>query len=69
MEHKPPEKLLLKSNEASQMLGISERTLWGLGKQRKIPVVKIGRATRYDIADIKRFIEQAKGASLIEQQS
>lgn len=55
-------RLLLTPHEAAQALSISERTLWQLSKDCYIPVVKIGRAVRYAISDLERFIEAQKTA-------
>lgn len=58
----PP--LLLTSRDAARLLAISERTLWGLTKVGKIPVVRIGRSIRYDRHDLTRWIEQNKTIGL-----
>jgi excisionase family DNA binding protein len=51
---------LLKSKDAAAYLAVSERTLWNLTKFRHIPAVQIGRAVRYDIADLDSFISESK---------
>jgi excisionase family DNA binding protein len=56
----PAERLLLKPDEASAALSISPRLLWGLTKAGEIPAVRIGRAVRYDPADLRRWIEAQK---------
>lgn len=45
---------------ASRYLAISERKLWGMSKSNIIPVVRLGRAVRYDQRDLDAFILQAK---------
>jgi excisionase family DNA binding protein len=51
---------LLKPREAAEFLQVSERTLWTMSKTGGLPRVQIGRAVRYDLADLNRWIEQAK---------
>ena len=53
-------KLLLTPNEASGMLSISPRTLWALTQAGAIPVVRIGRSTRYDQRDLIAYIDSQK---------
>ena len=57
------ERLLLTSKEAAKALNICERTLYGLTKSGELPVVRIGRAVRYDVADLRAYIEQTKKSS------
>ncbi len=53
--------LLVDSREAARMLAVSPRTLWSLSSPRgPVPVVKIGRAVRFKVADLERFVEAAK---------
>jgi len=47
---------LLKVKEAAQLLNVSVSTLYGWAWQRRIPFVKVGRALRFDKADLERFI-------------
>ena len=51
---------LMKSKQAAEYLCISERKLWDLQKSQRIPVVRIDRAVRYDIADLDSFIDEFK---------
>jgi excisionase family DNA binding protein len=53
-------KLLWTSREAAAALCISDRTLWKLTKEGNIPCVRIGRAVRYDPADIRTWIDAQK---------
>lgn len=48
------------SKVSAAVLGISTRALWTLTKQGRIPCVRIGRAVRYDPADLRRFIDASK---------
>lgn len=47
---------------AAAYLAISERKLWQLTKDGRIPAVRFDRCVRYDIADLDSFIQTAKGA-------
>ena len=49
---------LVNVNEAAQFLAVSPSTLYGWVWQRRIPFVKVGRAVRFDMADLERFISQ-----------
>jgi excisionase family DNA binding protein len=53
-------RLLWTCREAATALGISERKLWDLTNNGAIPSVKIGRAERYDPADIQTWINTQK---------
>ena len=70
---KPPRannvpRLLLKSREAAEALGISERTLWELTARGEIPVIRIpgrgkeARSLRYDVEDLRAWIDRQKVA-------
>jgi excisionase family DNA binding protein len=48
---------LLDIRQASQLLAVSVSTLYGWVWQRRIPFVKIGRAVRFDVDDLKAFIQ------------
>jgi excisionase family DNA binding protein len=62
MDHAAKVKLLWTSREAAAALNISERTLWKLTNEAKMPCVRIGRAVRYDPEDIRAWIERTKTA-------
>ena len=49
---------LVNVNEAAQFLAVSPSTLYGWVWQRRIPFVKVGRAVRFDVADLERFVTQ-----------
>jgi len=57
------EQLLLTPQEAARSLNVCERTLYSLTKAGELPAVRIGRAVRYDIADLRAWIERAKKSS------
>lgn len=58
-----PEPMLLTTRQAAWRLNISERTLYSYTQSGSIPVVRIGRAVRYDPADLRAWIERAKKSS------
>lgn len=51
---------LLNSKKAAEILGVSERTLFGLTARGEIPRVVIGRSVRYDLADLRVFVASKK---------
>lgn len=52
---------LLRSREAAEFIGVSLKTLWILSAPRgTLPVVKVGKSVRYDMADLKKWIEEQK---------
>ena len=53
--------LLVTVREAARMLAISPRALWGITAPRgELPAVRLGRSVRYDLADLRRWIEARK---------
>jgi len=52
---------LLIAKEAAALLRISERKLWQLQNCGEVPAVRLGRAVRYDPADVRAWIETNKG--------
>ena len=52
------EPLLLTPRDATKALSICDRTLYALTKAGELPVVRIGRAVRYNVQDLKDFIEK-----------
>jgi excisionase family DNA binding protein len=55
--------LLLTVPQAAKALSISPRSLWSLTKRGAIPCVRIGRAVRYDPADLRSWIASQKTAT------
>ena len=51
---------LLTVQEAARYMAVSVSTLYGWVWQRRIPFVKMGRALRFDLADLERFIETSR---------
>lgn len=54
------EPLLVTAREAARALAVSQRTLWGLTARGDLACVRIGRAVRYDVEDLKVFINRRK---------
>ncbi|TKJ46704.1 hypothetical protein CEE34_07450 [Candidatus Aerophobetes bacterium Ae_b3a] len=54
------EKRLLSVRETAEMLGISIHTLYSWVSQRRIPFVKLGRRTEFDIKDLDDWIDENK---------
>ena len=54
--------LLLTPRQAAQTLAVCEKTLYTLTKRGELPSVRIGRAVRYDVADLQAFINSRKAA-------
>lgn len=50
---------LINAEELARLMQISERTLWRLLSGRKLPQpVRIGRNTRWRLAEVEQWIEQ-----------
>lgn len=49
---------LLNVREAAQYLGLEVDTVYKKARLREVPSVKVGRALRFDMKALERFIEQ-----------
>ena len=49
---------LLNVREAAQFLGLEVDTVYKKARLRELPCVKVGRALRFDMKALERFIEQ-----------
>jgi excisionase family DNA binding protein len=58
---------LLTARQAAAFLAISERKLWGLTQQGRIPAVRFDRVVRYDLNDLNSFIKAMKEAVQLEK--
>lgn len=62
-KHEP---LAYRPREAAKVLGISERTLWQLTHDGKIPCVRLGtgkrRAVLYPVAELQAWLTREAGA-------
>ena len=56
------EPLLWTPAEVARSLAISPRKLWAMTAASEIPCVRLGRAVRYDPADLRDWIDQQKAA-------
>ena len=52
------DKRLLNVREAAQYLGLEVDTVYKKARLRELPFVKVGRALRFDVKALERFIEQ-----------
>ena len=55
-----PAEPLLSYQEAGEILGVSDRTIWTLVDQGHLPAVRFGRSVRIDPADLRAFIQNNK---------
>ena len=53
---------LLTVQDAAQYLAVSVSTLYGWVWHRKISFVKVGRALRFDLRDLEKFIQTHRTA-------
>ena len=51
-------KRLLNVKEAAMFLGLKVATVYKKARLRELPYVKVGRALRFDLEALQRFIEQ-----------
>jgi len=51
-------KRLIDINELSEYTGLSKNTIYSWVSQRKIPFVKCGRLTKFDLQRIDEWIEE-----------
>ena len=49
---------LLNVKEAAQYLGLEVDTVYRKSRLREVPCVKVGRALRFDVKALERYIEQ-----------
>ena len=52
-------KRLLNINELSEYIGLSTSTIYSWVSQRRIPFVKCGRLTKFDLERINEWIEES----------
>ncbi|MDA1054536.1 MAG: helix-turn-helix domain-containing protein [Planctomycetota bacterium] len=56
----PSQKQLYSRRESAQYLAISMRKIDKLAAEGELPRVKVGRATRFDLLDLRSLIERNK---------
>ena len=49
---------LLNVREAAQYLGLEVDTVYRKSRLREVPCVKVGRALRFDVKALEKYIEQ-----------
>ncbi len=54
------ERRLINVDELAQYLGVKKSTLYSWVSQRRIPFVKCGRLTKFDLRNIDKWIEENK---------
>ena len=52
------DKRLLNVREAARYLGLQADTVYKKARLRELPSVKVGRALRFDVKALSRFVEQ-----------
>jgi len=52
------EPLLLTPKETAKILNICERTLFALTQRGELPSIRIGRAVRFPMAELQKWIEK-----------
>ena len=52
------DKRLLNVREAAQYLGLQTDTVYKKARLRELPSVKVGRALRFDVKALERFVEK-----------
>jgi excisionase family DNA binding protein len=51
-------KRLLNVREAARFLGLEVDTVYKKARLRELPCVRVGRALRFDVQALERFVEQ-----------
>ena len=51
-----PERRYLGVKEAAQYLGLAESTLYTMVSQQRIPFVKMGRRTKFDLEKLNKWV-------------
>lgn len=57
-DHHSPPSLLLSIKDAAAALGICERTVWTLVKERQLPHLRVGRRLLFSRAVLEAWIAQ-----------
>ena len=51
---------MLTYGETAKLLHVSDRTVWQMVKDGRLPAVRFGGSVRIDPADVDRFVQKAK---------
>lgn len=62
----PIDPMLIRAPEAAKLLNLSERTVWTLTKERKVPFVRIGRSIRYSPEALRAWITDRQRESFLQ---
>jgi excisionase family DNA binding protein len=57
-DHVGVKQRLLKAEDAAEYLGLQTDTVYRKARLRELPSVKVGRALRFDVEALRRFIEE-----------
>ena len=57
-QHQFPE--LIDIETVAKLLGVGERYVRRMVAERRVPTVKIGHYVRFDLADIRKWVEQQR---------
>jgi excisionase family DNA binding protein len=58
MQHNPLQRRLLTVKEAAACTGLSIHTVYTMCSQRRIPYIKVGRLTKFDVGLLDDWIAQ-----------
>jgi excisionase family DNA binding protein len=51
---------LLNPEQVAELLGVSVRYVWRLGRDGELPRIKVGKYVRFDPVEVDTFIEQRR---------
>ena len=51
---------LIDIDTLAELLGVGERYVRRMVAERRVPTVKVGRLVRFDLAEIRRWIEEQR---------
>ena len=54
-------KLALSPREAAKALSVCEKTLYTMTKKYNIPVIRLGRAVRYPVDELRQWMKEQSG--------
>jgi len=55
------DRLLLTYKQAGELLQVTDRTVYQIVRECRLPAVRFGRTVRIDRRDLEQFIQQSKG--------
>ena len=56
---------LIDIDTLAELLGVGERYVRRMVAERRVPTVKVGRLVRFDLAEIRRWIEEQRWPSAL----